>query len=101
MQEGSLPFDSLWLVRQFPLLGLAGESEGTFLAMEIARVTLVDHLVHGAPALSAETSVAAGSIPYAGKGCGDGGWGEGWGRSAEIRGIARGLNDNGRHAETV
>lgn len=71
--------------------------------MEIAGVTFVDHLVHGAPALSAETSVTADSIPYAGKGrsAGYGGWGEGWGRSAEIRGVARGLNDNGRHAETV
>lgn len=66
--------------------------------MEIAGITFVDHLVHSTPALSAETGVTACSIPYAGKGRigGDGGWGEGWGLSAEIRGVTR-LNDNGSH----
>lgn len=69
----------------------------------------MDHFVHGTPALSAETSVTASSIPYAGKGRidGDGGWRERWGRarlSAEIRGMGLGIarrldSDNGSHVD--
>lgn len=79
-----LPFDSFRLVGHFPLLALGSQSEGTLLAMEVTRVTFVDHLVHGTSTLSAETGVTASSIS-AGQGRVDryGGWRRSL--SAEIR----------------
>lgn len=80
----NIPFGGFYIIRAvflFPLLGLripgaggvgCGQGKGAILAMELARVTFVDLLIHGASALSAEASVAARSILASAIGTGGG-----------------------------
>lgn len=79
-------------VVQFPLLcrcfrGACGQCEGAVLAVEVARVALVGGVIHGATALSTETSVAARSIPP---------WDKSWGRLTGDQRWREGIRRGGR-----